>query len=87
MPSTVVGVALIGVWNRPGLLGLVYATDVMFLLLTSPDSSHRGADPRGQHAICASRTKAAAVSGAADGVRTMARIVLPQTRLGVAAAW
>ena len=32
VPSTIVGVGLIGLWNRPGPLGALYGTDVMFLL-------------------------------------------------------
>ena len=32
VPSTIVGVGLIGLWNRPGALGAVYGTDAMFLL-------------------------------------------------------
>ena len=32
VPSTIVGVGLIGLWNRPGPLGALYGTDVMFML-------------------------------------------------------
>lgn len=32
VPSTIVGIGLIGLWNRPGPLGAVYGTDVMVLL-------------------------------------------------------
>ncbi|HYU79947.1 MAG TPA: ABC transporter permease subunit [Vicinamibacterales bacterium] len=32
VPSTVLGIGLIGVWNRPGVLGAVYATPVMLVL-------------------------------------------------------
>ena len=88
VPSTVVGVALIGVWNRPGLLGLAYATDVMFLLayvarFLPIATLILAASTR---YVPVSHEEAAAVSGA-GWVRTMARIVLPQTRLGVAVAW
>ena len=31
-PSTIVGVGLIGLWNRPGVVGALYGTDVMFIL-------------------------------------------------------
>jgi iron(III) transport system permease protein len=88
VPSTVVGVGLIGIWNRPGLLGLAYATDAMFLLaylarflpiavLILAASTRY---------VPASHEEAAAVSGA-GWLRTMARIVLPQIRLGMATAW
>lgn len=88
VPSTVVGVALIGVWNRPGLLGVAYATDTMFLLAYMARflpiaTLILAATTR---YVPVSHEEAAAVSGA-GWVRTMARIVLPQTRLGVAAAW
>jgi iron(III) transport system permease protein len=33
VPSTIVGVGLIGVWNRPAVIGIAYGTDAMFLLL------------------------------------------------------
>ena len=32
VPSTIVGVGLIGLWNRPGVLGAIYGTDAMFTL-------------------------------------------------------
>ena len=32
VPSTIVGVGLIGLWNRPGLVGTLYGTDAMFIL-------------------------------------------------------
>ena len=32
VPSTIIGVGLIGVWNRPGPFGLLYGTDAMLLL-------------------------------------------------------
>ena len=32
VPSTIVGVGLIGLWNRPGVFGAVYGTDAMFIL-------------------------------------------------------
>jgi iron(III) transport system permease protein len=88
VPSTVVGVALIGVWNRPGLLGLAYATDLMFVLaylarFLPVAALILAASTR---YVPISHEEAAAVSGA-GWVRTMARIVLPQARLGVAAAW
>jgi iron(III) transport system permease protein len=88
VPSTIVGVGLIGVWNRSGLVGEVYGTDLMFLLgylarfvpvatliLTATAQS-----------VSASQEEAAAVSGA-GWFRTIRCIVLPQMRLGIAAAW
>ena len=88
VPSTIVGVGLIGIWNRPGLLGFAYATDAMFLLaylarflpvavLILAASTRY---------VPTSHEEAAAVSGA-GWLRTMTRIVLPQIRLGIATAW
>jgi iron(III) transport system permease protein len=88
IPSTVVGVGLIGVWNMPGILGHVYGTNVMFLLaylarflpvaalMLSASARH----------VPVAHEEAAALSGA-SWMRTMARIVLPQMKLGLAAAW
>jgi iron(III) transport system permease protein len=88
VPSTIVGVGLIGLWNRPGVWGTVYGSDAMFLLaylarfvpvaaLTLAASTRY---------VPVSHEEAAAVAGA-GWLRTMARIVVPQIRLGVAAAW
>jgi iron(III) transport system permease protein len=88
VPGTIVGVALIGLWNRGGVVGTVYATNGMFLLvylakLTPLAALAVAANLR---RIPASHEEAAAVSGAGWG-RTMTRIVLPQVRLGFMVAW
>jgi iron(III) transport system permease protein len=87
-PSTIVGIGLIGVWNRPGIAGALYGTDAMFLfaylarfvpvavlILAASAQS-----------VSVSQEEAAAVSGA-GWIRAMRRIVFPQMRLGIAAAW
>jgi len=88
LPGTVVGVGLIGLWNRPGPLGMVYGTGFMLLLVyfarLLPVATLALAATARQ--IPAAHEEAAAVSGA-RWLRTMARIVLPQMRLGLAAAW
>jgi iron(III) transport system permease protein len=88
VPSTMVGVGLIGLWNRPGVPGTVYGTDAMFLLAYLARFV-----PVAALALAASiryvpisHEEAAAVAGA-GWLRTMSRIVLPQSRLAVAAAW
>lgn len=88
VPSTIVGIGLIAVWNRPGVLGAVYATDAMFLLaylarFVPVAALILGASMR---SVPVSHEEAAAVGGA-GWLRTMTEIVLPQIRLGVAAAW
>ncbi|MGH9321843.1 MAG: ABC transporter permease [Vicinamibacteria bacterium] len=88
VPSTIVGVGLIGLWNRPGPLGAVYGTDAMFLLaylarFVPVAALILAASTR---YVPLSHEEAAAVSGA-GWLRTMSRIVFPQIRLGAAAAW
>ena len=88
VPSTVVGVSLIALWNQPGLPGDVYSTDAMFVLgylarflpiavLVTAAAARQ---------IPASHEEAAAMSGA-SWLRTIGRIVFPQMRLGLAVAW
>ena len=88
VPSTIVGVGLIGFWNRPGPAGMMYGTDVMFLLgyLARFLPVATLALAASVRSVPASHEEAAAVSGA-PWLRTMWRIVLPQIRPGLAAAW
>ena len=88
VPSTVVGIGLIGIWNRAGVLWRVVR--------------HAGdAGPRLPRAVCSGRAlaiaatmrtvpeaheEAAAIAGA-GWLRTMTQIVLPQIRSGLLAAW
>jgi len=88
VPSTLVGVGLIGLWNRPGLAGTLYGTDVMFILgylarFVPVAALALAATTR---YVPVSHEEAAAVSGA-TWLRTMTRIVLPQMRLGLMTAW
>lgn len=87
VPSTIVGVGLIGLWNRPGV-GVLYGTDVMFILgylarfvpvaaLTIAAATRY---------VPVSHEEAAAASGA-GWLRTMTRIVFPQITLGLLSAW
>ena len=88
VPSTIVGVGLIGLWNRPGLAGAVYGTEVMFLLgyLARFVPIAALALAAGIRYVPISHEEAASLSGA-GWLRTMRRIVLPQIRLALAAAW
>jgi iron(III) transport system permease protein len=88
IPSTVVGVGLIGLWNISGILGNVYGTNGMYLLaylarflpvaalMLSASARH----------VPIAHEEAAALSGA-SWMRTMARIVMPQMTPGLAATW
>jgi iron(III) transport system permease protein len=88
VPSTVVGVGLIGLWNRPGLLGSVYGTHAMLLIAYLARFVPLAALVLSASAryVSASQEEAAAASGA-GWARTMSRIVLPQMRSGIAVAW
>ena len=88
VPSTIVGVGLIGLWNRPGPLGALYGTDAMFLLVYLarfvPVATLILA--AATQTISVSQEEAATVCGA-GWFRTFRLIVLPQQRVGVLAAW
>ncbi len=88
VPSPIMGIGLIGLWNRPGALGAPYGTDVMLLLAYAARFL-----PVAVLILAAivryvpvSHEEAAAVTGA-GWLRTMSRIVVPQIYLGIAATW
>jgi iron(III) transport system permease protein len=88
VPSTIVGVGLIGLWNRSGPFGELYGTDAMLVLgyLARFIPVTALALAATTQYVPVSHEQAAAVSGA-GWLRTMWHIVLPQMRLGLAAAW
>ena len=88
VPGTIVGVALIGLWNRPGALGAIYGTDAMFILTYLARFVPVAALilAAAVRYVPISHEEAAAAAGA-GWFRTFRRIVLPQLRLGLAAAW
>ena len=88
VPSTILGVGLISFWNRPGPLGFLYGTNVMFLLATLGRFLPLAALILAAVAryVPLSHEEAAAVNGA-GWARNMGRIVLPQMRLGILATW
>ena len=88
VPSTIVGVGLIGLWNRPGLVGTLYGTDAMFILgyLARFVPVAALAVAATTRYVPVSHEEAAAVSGA-GWLRTITRIVVPQIRLGLLTAW
>jgi len=87
VPSTVVGIGLIGVWNRPGAFGL-YGTRAMLVLAYVARFAPVGALALAAivRAVPRSHEEAAAVAGA-GWLRTITHIVLPQIRVGLLAVW
>ena len=88
VPSTIVGVGLIGLWNRSGVVGTVYGTDAMFVLAYLARFVPVAALilSTAVRYVPISHEEAAAAAGA-GWLRTMYRIVRPQLRLALAAAW
>lgn len=88
VPSTIVGVGLIGMWNRPGFLGAFYGTDMMLILgyLARFVPVAALAIAASMRYVPVSHEEAAAVSGA-GWIRTLTRIVIPQIRVGLLTAW
>jgi iron(III) transport system permease protein len=88
VPSTIVGVSLIALWNQPGLLGAFYGTDAMFILgyLARFIPVAALALAASTRYVPVSHEEAAAVSGA-GWLRTIWYIVLPQIRLGLLITW
>src|SRR5262249_47414051 len=88
VPSTVAGIGLISLWNRPGLPGEVYKSMaiivIAYLARFVPVAALILAASVRQLPL--SSEEAAEVAGA-SWPRTFVRIVLPQIRTGLAAAW
>lgn len=88
VPSTVIGVGLIGLWNRPGMAGALYGTNAMLMLVSLArflPVAALGLAATARH-VPISHEEAASASGARWG-RTMTRIVLPQMTTGVLSVW
>jgi iron(III) transport system permease protein len=88
VPSTVVGVGLIELWNRPGMLGTIYISPAIIVIaymarFLSVAALILAASVR---QVPVSFEEAAKVAGA-SWPRIFTRIVLPQIRTGIAASW
>jgi iron(III) transport system permease protein len=88
VPSTVIGIGLIGIWNRPGIVGRVYGTPAMLLLAYLARFVPVGALAMAAavRSVPQSHEEAAATAGAA-WMRTAIGIVLPQVRIALLAVW
>lgn len=88
VPSTLVGVGLIGVWNRPGPLGAAYGTDAMFVLANLARLLPLAALVLS--AVVRTVPRSHEEVGAASGAswwRSVWRLVLPQTGRGLIGTW
>jgi iron(III) transport system permease protein len=88
VPGTIVGVALIYLWNRPGPMGLVYGTSAMIVLaymarFIPVATLILGA---GVRRVSRSSEDAAVMSGA-GWARMMRHIVVPQLATSLLVAW
>src|SRR6185295_8941827 len=88
VPATIVGVALIGLWNRAGAVGAIYATNGMFVLVYLARFTPLAALvlAAGARRVPPSHEEAAAVSSA-RWFRTMTHIVLPQMKRSLLSVW
>jgi iron(III) transport system permease protein len=88
VPSTITGVALISLWNRPTLAGVVYGTFGMIVLVYLARFLPVAALLIGAavRQIPVSHESAAAVGGA-RWLRTIFQVVLPQLTRPLAATW
>jgi len=88
VPSTVVGIGLIGVWNRGGLWGTLYGTPAMLILVYLARFVPVAAlvVAATVRSVPESHEEAAATAGA-GWLRTMTLIVLPQIGSGLLAVW
>jgi ABC-type Fe3+ transport system permease subunit len=88
VPSTVVGIGLIGLWNRPGLLGEIYTSPMIILIVYLarfvPVAALILAASVAQLSV--SFEEAAEVAGA-SWPRSFVRIVIPNILTGLSAAW
>jgi iron(III) transport system permease protein len=88
VPSTVVGVSLIGLWNQPGWAGAAYGTSLMIVLgcITRFLPIAILMTTAVARAVPVSHEEAAAMSGN-SWRESMRRVVLPQMVVGLAVIW
>jgi iron(III) transport system permease protein len=88
VPSTIVGVALIGMWNRSGPAGMLYGTLAMLLLVYLARFVPVAAliTAASVRQIPQSHEESAAVAGV-GWLRTLRTIIMPQIAGGLAATW
>jgi iron(III) transport system permease protein len=88
VPATVIAVGIIGIWNRPGIIGVIHQTDAAVVLAYVSRFLPLGAllSAGFLQRVTAGSEEAAALSGA-SWTRTFVRIVLPTVGNGLMAVW
>jgi iron(III) transport system permease protein len=88
VPGTVIAIGLIGLWNRPGLPGVIYKSMVILMIACIARFLPVAALilAAGVRQISHSAEEAAEVVGA-GWLRTFSWILVPQLRGGITAAW
>lgn len=88
VPATIIGIGMIGLWNRPGLLGNVYQTGAIVVIAYVSRFLPVAALLCGAflRRIPVGAEEAASMSGA-SWARTLLRIVVPMSRGGLGAVW
>jgi iron(III) transport system permease protein len=88
VPATIAGIGIIGIWNRPGMLGDIYRTDAIVVIAYVSRFLPIGA------LLCAAfirrvttGVEEAAILSGASWLRTFIRIVVPLSRKGLAGVW
>jgi iron(III) transport system permease protein len=88
VPGTVIGVGLIGLWNRPGVMGEVYKSPFIIVLAYLARFVPVAALVLAATASQIPRSFEEAAETAGSGwLRTFLRILVPQMHRGILAAW
>jgi ABC-type Fe3+ transport system permease subunit len=88
VPATIIGIGIIALWNRPGVLGNLYQSSGIVVFAYVSRFLPIGA------LLCAAfirrvpaGAEEASIVGGASWARTFTRIILPMSRGGLAAVW
>jgi iron(III) transport system permease protein len=88
VPATIAGIGIISLWNRPGISGQVYSTHagviIAYVSRFLPIAALLSAAFLRRVPVAAEE---AAIIGGASWRRTIARVILPLSRNGLAAVW
>jgi iron(III) transport system permease protein len=88
VPATIIGIGIIALWNRPGVIGGIYQTGAIVVIAYFSRFLPIAALLCGafMRRVPSGVVEAASVSGA-SWMRTFTRIAIPMSRSGLAAVW